>query len=220
MSWGNYNQGQNPYGGAPDPYGRSGGSEPSGYVTSDPYAPTGQGYGQSYGQDFGRGYGQPSYPSSSMPYEYRFDAGHPPRPNVGFADALKLFFKNYAVFYGRASRSEYWWVFLAQAIVWSILSVGFFLTILVDPTASDPPAAFWGLVGLASVIGLGTVVPAVSLQVRRLHDAGFSGFFALLNAVPYLNYLGSIALIVMCAQQTSPQGVKYDNPNGSQPAVS
>lgn len=219
MSWGNYNQGQNPYGGAPDPYGRSSGSEPGGYVTSDPYAPTGQGYGQGYASGPGQGYGQPSYSAAPMPYQYRFDSGHPARPQVGFVDSIKLFFKNYAVFYGRASRSEYWWAFLAQASVWTILSIGFLMTILVDPTASDPPAAFWGLMSIALVLGLGTIVPTISLQVRRLHDAGYSGFFALLNAVPYLNYIGSIVLIVLCAQRTNQQGVKYDNPNGSQPAV-
>lgn len=216
MSWGNYNQGQSPYG---DPYGRSSGSEPTGYVTSDPYAPTGQGYGQGYGQEYNQGYGQPSYQMGHSPYQYRYDGGHPARPTVGFTDAIKLYFRNYAVFYGRASRSEYWWVFLAQAIVWSVLSIGFFLTIIVDPTATDPPAAFWALLSVASVVGLGTIVPTISLQVRRLHDAGYSGFFALLNAVPYLNYIGSIVLIVLCAQRTNQQGVKYDNPNGSQPAV-
>lgn len=33
------------------------------------------------------------------------------RPHVDFGRAVKLFFKNYAVFNGRASRSEYWWIF-------------------------------------------------------------------------------------------------------------
>lgn len=231
MSWGNYNQGQNPYGGTPDPYGRQAGSEPNGYVTSDPYAPAGgygqNGYGQGgYAQDgygqggHGHGYGQPTYPPVTGPYQYRFDAGHPPRPSVGFAQAIRLFFKNYATFYGRASRSEYWWAFLAQGVVWTVLMIGFLLTVLVDPTASEPPAAFWGVTSVAAVFGLGTLVPSISIQVRRLHDAGYSGFLALLNAVPYLNYLASIALIVLCAQESKPHGVKYDNPNGSQPAVS
>ncbi|AGJ77469.1 Putative ABC transporter [Cutibacterium avidum 44067] len=36
---------------------------------------------------------------------------------MSFGRAVKLFFKNYAVFNGRASRSEYWWVILFSSLV-------------------------------------------------------------------------------------------------------
>lgn len=229
MSWGNY-QGQGP---RPDPYGRESANEPSGYVTHDPYATYDQGGydqgGQAYGQQSwgapNSAYAQnPAYPPNPVPYagpyQFSYDAMHPPRPRVGFGQAIRLFFKNYANFYGRASRSEYWWVGLAQAILWIIFALGFVLMIAVDPQASEPPVMIWPWLALVTIGGLGLVVPSVSLQVRRLHDAGFSGFFALLNAVPYLNSIAGIALMVMCALPSSPQGVKYDHPNGSQPADS
>lgn len=43
------------------------------------------------------------------------------RPHVSFGRAVKLFFKNYAVFNGRASRSEYWWVILFSSLVGMVL---------------------------------------------------------------------------------------------------
>ena len=36
---------------------------------------------------------------------------------INMIDAVKLFFKNYFNFTGRASRSEYWWFILAYLIV-------------------------------------------------------------------------------------------------------
>ena len=36
---------------------------------------------------------------------------------INMLDAVKLFFKNYFNFYGRASRSEFWWFVLAYFIL-------------------------------------------------------------------------------------------------------
>ena len=40
-----------------------------------------------------------------------------PVKKINMLDAVKLFFKNYFNFTGRASRSEYWWFVLAYFIV-------------------------------------------------------------------------------------------------------
>ena len=63
---------------------------------------------------------------------------------------------------------------------------------------------------------LAVFVPLLALQVRRLHDAGFSGFMTLIGMVPYV---GWIAPLVMCCMDSKPEGVRYDNPDGTQPAV-
>jgi hypothetical protein len=39
-----------------------------------------------------------------------------------FGQAISRFFKKYATFSGRASRSEYWWWVLASAIISAVLS--------------------------------------------------------------------------------------------------
>lgn len=225
MSWGNYHQGPNGYGDSqtPDPWGRdgqAGGYEPSGYVNGDPYADPR--YQQAYG-----GYGQAGYqepgPAYSPPYAsytFAYDAAHPPRPDVGFLQAGQLFLKNYGNFYGRASLSEFWWAFLWQAIAalaWVIAIVA-----TVAPSAatnSDPGALFWIVMVLGTIGFLALVVPSLSVQVRRLHDAGFSGFFMLFKLADAVYGIGSIVPFVLCFFPSKPHGVKYDNPDGSQPAV-
>ncbi|WP_432559444.1 DUF805 domain-containing protein [Granulicoccus sp. GXG6511] len=217
MSWGNYTPGQSGSGGQHgDPWGRTYGSgEPSGYVTNDPYATPA--YNQP--QD---AYGSP-YPAYQPPYQhygpvvYSYDAAHPPRPNVGFVQALQLFFKNYAVFHGRASRAEYWWMALWGALFGLVTFLPMMLVIVLEPTRSDPPGIAIVMLMLWVVVGLGTLVPTISLQVRRLHDAGFSGFFTLISyAVPYVGWL---APTIMSFFPSTPNGVKFDNPNGTQPAT-
>jgi uncharacterized membrane protein YhaH (DUF805 family) len=217
MSWGDYHHGQGPYGPRPwsDPDGRTDNpSEPGGYVTNDPYAPPG--YNQA-GYD-GPGDGRSPY---RPPYQFGYDAAHPPRPEVGFVDAIKLFFKNYAVFHGRASRSEFWWVYLAGAIASTLLVVpliGMFVFVASTGT-SDPSAGMVAYIMLLVMLSLSLVVPSISLQVRRLHDAGFSGFFSLFSCIPYFNYITWLVPLIMSIMPSKPEGVKYDNPNGSQPAT-
>ena len=49
-----------------------------------------------------------------------------PLRGASFGQAFSRFFKKYATFHGRASRSEFWWWFLANAIIGGILyGIGF-----------------------------------------------------------------------------------------------
>lgn len=77
-----------------------------------------------------------------------------PAYNVSFGEAFKRFWKNYANFSGRATRSEYWWWFLANFLITSAAALIPFLNIV------------WGLA---------TLVPSFALGFRRMHDVGRSG---------------------------------------------
>ena len=79
------------------------------------------------------------------------------KQNIDMAMAIKLFFVNYFNFSGRASRAEFWWVYLALTIIGFVPLVGIFIQ-------------------LVTFIGL------ISLTSRRLQDVGFSGWYQL---VPY-----------------------------------
>ena len=63
------------------------------------------------------------------------------------------------------------------------------------------------LIILFSVFFLGIIIPTLALTVRRLHDAGYSGLFALLLLVPYL---GSLIIMIFALLPSSPAGAKYD----------
>ncbi len=112
-----------------------------------------------------------------------------PYPGISFGDAVSRFFKKYATFSGRASRSEFWWVVLFCFIV------GFVLNIIVR---FAPAISF-----LTGIWSLAILVPMIALYVRRLHDSNKSGALVLL---PYgLGIVGSVLSIIAVGQFT--QGV-------------
>ena len=210
--YGQSGYGQSGYG-QQSAYGQEQTSEPSGYIGHDPYAPQQQGYQQQpYGQPYpapgayGPGYGM-----------YAYDAAHPPRPSVGFGTAIRLMFKNYANFYGRASRSEYWWVQLALLVVYLVFTAAVVAVVTIGGNSGSGTEGPGVVLMMVMFVGmLAVFVPLLALQVRRLHDAGFSGFMTLIGMVPYV---GWIAPLVMCCMDSKPEGVRYDNPDGTQPAV-
>ena len=71
------------------------------------------------------------------------------------------------------------------------------------------PIAMLG-VGLIFLVGLAIIIPAIAVQVRRFHDQDKSGWFVLLNFVPYVG--GIIVLVFMCLE-----GTKGENRYGPDP---
>jgi uncharacterized membrane protein YhaH (DUF805 family) len=63
------------------------------------------------------------------------------------------------------------------------------------------------LIIVFAVFFLGIIVPTIALTVRRLHDAGYSGLFALLLLIPYL---GSLIIMIFALLPSSPAGEIYD----------
>ncbi|HTQ70667.1 MAG TPA: DUF805 domain-containing protein [Acidocella sp.] len=95
-----------------------------------------------------------------------------------FGGAIRAGYANYFNFFGRASRSEYWWFQL-----W-IVVLGFALVVPAAVAAASQPGSGARLLAdvLALLVGLGllgTLIPALALQVRRLHDSGHSGRWVL-----------------------------------------
>ncbi len=107
---------------------------------------------------------------------------------------LKVMKEHYSDFKGRARRSEYWmftlfsWIFLFAGVF-----VGGFLGELLD---SDDIAG--GILGII-IIGWFIVhfIPSMAVQVRRLHDAGYSGWCLLIHFIPYIGGLIVFIFTVM-----------------------
>ena len=113
-------------------------------------------------------------------------------------NAYKNFFKNYAEFTGRSTRSDYWWIWLANII----LSIPFYMAYGAAMANPDSEAAFmiFGLVAIIYVVFyLAILVPTIALTVRRLRDAGFHWAFIFLRFAPMV---GGIALLVLLAMPT------------------
>jgi uncharacterized membrane protein YhaH (DUF805 family) len=103
----------------------------------------------------------------------------------------KVVFENYANFKGRARRSEYWYFALANAIISIILIV---LGTIIGGIFGDP--ATGGIIGygLFVLYTLATLIPALGVVVRRLHDVNKSGWFYFIALVPLV---GSIWLLIL-----------------------
>lgn len=105
--------------------------------------------------------------------------------------------RQYATFTGRASRREFWWwtVFLAGlGLVVALVQ----LLVLGDGTRGPvAAAASGGTEILAALLVLALLVPSVAVLVRRLRDANFSGWYALLALIPLLGGLMLLALALL-----------------------
>lgn len=106
----------------------------------------------------------------------------------GLLDWIKRPLLHYADFAGRSRRKEFW---LFQLILVPILMV----FILFAGLGLFDLTAFILIVAM-----LGLIVPQLALQVRRFHDQNKSGWFALLNIVPYVGVF--IVLIFMAVEGT------------------
>ncbi|ODU67818.1 MAG: hypothetical protein ABT11_18865 [Novosphingobium sp. SCN 66-18] len=110
--------------------------------------------------------------------------------------------KKYAVFNGRARRKEYWMFALLFLIVYAVifsLMLGGGLS-FTPGEASTPGPLLWLGGALLGLFVLGSFIPALAVQVRRFHDQDKSGWFVLLNFVPYVG--GIIVLVFMCIEGT------------------
>lgn len=113
------------------------------------------------------------------------------RPVVfGMGDALKVLFAKYATFDGRASRSEFWYFALFNALLAAGVLVVFMIGLLVPPLLVGGGVAYFALIVWLIVV----IVPQLALEIRRLRDAGFHWGYIFLAFVPF----GSIVLLVMC----------------------
>jgi len=111
--------------------------------------------------------------------------------------------KQYSDFNGRASRKEYWMFVLFNTLI-SILFV------LFDLLFGTMNKIFY--VGfLSSFYGIAVMIPSWAVIVRRLHDVGKSGFFILIQFVPFI---GSLWLFLTLIRQGDEGTNLYgENPN-------
>ena len=109
---------------------------------------------------------------------------------MGFGEAVKSFWSHYSKFKGRSRRSEYWWIQLF--LVLTNLAVAAIDLVLMNGDVDRFIAnGGGGIVGLIWI--LVTIVPALAVLVRRLHDTGKSGWWVLIGFVPLV---GGIVLLV------------------------
>jgi uncharacterized membrane protein YhaH (DUF805 family) len=129
---------------------------------------------------------------------------------MSFATAVKSFWSNYTNFKGRARRSEYWFIqlfLIATNIAVAVID----LALMNGDVERFIANGGGGIVGLIWIFA--TIIPALAVLIRRLHDTNRSGWWALIGLVPVA---GAIVLLVFTVEDSN----KGDNRYGASPKES
>ena len=102
---------------------------------------------------------------------------------MSFTDAISDGLSKYVTFTGRSSRSAYWWFYLFGLLV-------VIAALIIDFAIGTYPVIYL-------VASLALLLPNLAVLVRRLHDAGRSGWWVLIALVPLI---GAIVLLVFTLQ--------------------
>lgn len=115
--------------------------------------------------------------------------------------------RRYIQFDGRSSRKEFW-MFLLMT---NLLAGALMIVAAGDSDAIFGPGSLAKtMFGLLGILILGVIIPFIAAEVRRFHDQDRSGWFALLNLIPYIGAF--IVLVFMVFP-----GTKGDNKYGPDP---
>lgn len=107
--------------------------------------------------------------------------------------------KKYAVFSGRATRSEYWYFILFNILI--SIGISIFITVVSE-----------SLEFVSSLYALAVVIPSIAVAARRLHDTGRSAWWLLIAFVPLI---GAIVLLIFFVGKSEEDSNKYgSNPKG------
>lgn len=132
-------------------------------------------------------------------------------PGTRPREAWRRFWRGAVEFAGRSAPAEFWWpylingalavaVFAATSLIFT-LTLGAMVGVARGFDESTWSAANAGATRIAAVAvalwGLALAVPTAALLVRRLRDAGLSGWLALLALLPVLGVLVVTALALM-----------------------
>jgi uncharacterized membrane protein YhaH (DUF805 family) len=113
---------------------------------------------------------------------------------MSFSEAVRSGFDHYTDFDGRASRPAFWWWVLFGVLV---------------AIAANILDAIIGTVILSAIVGLGLLLPNLSVSIRRLHDIDRTGWWILIAFIPLV---GLIVLLVFYLQDSDPGENSYGPP--------
>ena len=134
-----------------------------------------------------------------------------------FLWAVKTCFSKYATFSGRARRKEFWYWYLFTCLP---IIVAFLLIILGACTTmyaqSADQASNTGIsLGYAEIVficwNLIICLPSLAVTVRRLHDAGHSGWYYFISIIPLIGVI--LLFVALCTDSVA------DNQYGVNPKV-
>lgn len=118
---------------------------------------------------------------------------------------LRALSRNYFQFYGRARRAEYWGYTLFYVITLIVCFIAdSVVSAFVFAAYADGEAGFLPI--FIVLFYVYSIIPGISITVRRLHDQDMSGWLFLLNIIPYI---GPIIIFILMFFDSRPQLNKH-----------
>jgi uncharacterized membrane protein YhaH (DUF805 family) len=142
---------------------------------------------------------------------------------MGPVTAVYSFFSRTFDVNGRSRRSEYAWALIFNVLVavfigWLLVSAG------LDDAALETGHASTGsevLIWTVILIALALCVPWTTLQIRRFHDMGHTGWLvALFFGLQFVPIIGLIAMLIQFFWLLLGSGTAGNNPYGADPRTS
>ncbi|MDE6559457.1 MAG: DUF805 domain-containing protein [Muribaculaceae bacterium] len=122
---------------------------------------------------------------------------------IGFIEAIKSFYGQYATFSGRATRAEYWWVMLYMFV---LLGIPSYINVGYTFMNEEPSLLLQIWVGLFS---LANIIPSLALAWRRMHDIGKGGGWYFITLIPLI---GTIWYLVLTLTPGEPYPNRFGEP--------
>ena len=113
--------------------------------------------------------------------------------------------KQYAVFTGRATRTEYWMFVLFNFLI--AFAIAFAEAVLRSVLGMNTDSSI-----LFNLYLLAVLLPSLGVAILRLHDTNRSGWWLLISFVPLV---GAVVLIIFFATDSQPGPNRFGaNPKG------
>ncbi|MFC6294743.1 DUF805 domain-containing protein [Lactiplantibacillus daoliensis] len=132
--------------------------------------------------------------SQSGQTERRTETRYEEQDSGGIDAAMRDYFKRYAQFHGRSSRSQYWW----SVLVYNLFYSAFYLIYLFL-------SEYIGM-ALMIILVVACLVPSLAVASRRLHDSNHSFGYYWLALIPIV---GAILVIVLFCKPSDPQPNRF-----------
>ena len=110
-------------------------------------------------------------------------------------DSYKTFWTKAFDFKGSSTRSEFWWAYLANIIIYFVLAIFVGISSAINQTLGS-------LFNLIYILyALGQIIPSISISIRRVRDMGKGWQWIFINLIPIV---GGIWYIVLLCQPSLP----------------
>ena len=111
-------------------------------------------------------------------------------------DYYKIFWKKAFDFKGRSTRSEYWWAYLTNIIIYFLLAIFVGISSAINETLG----LLFSLIYI--LYSLGQFIPTLSIIIRRVRDMGKGWQWIFINLIPFF---GAIWFIFILCQPSLPK---------------